>query len=1026
MADTTILTPALRARLEAVARRVRWLRIARGLGLVTLALLLSAAAAMLVDYFSLLPALVRLTLFAGWLILGAATLVAGLVIPLRRRLKLSDLAAAVEKQYPELAERLTTAVELAGTEDELHGSPAFIALLVSDTAQRTATMDFLPAINARGALVVGTAALAVCFLALAPALVWSNEYGLLSQRFFLAWNSPDLSGPKKAGAYELEVATQDIVAARGRPVTFRALVRPRYDQATLPTRSTLVLIDDNGQETRVPMALDQNLFSAPSERGKEFTLDHPVMRNGRYRIEAGEAVSPTYTIQTIVPVELAANSPAVTITAPNYARETIVEQHQSGIVSVSALEHSEVRFDLCFTRAATAAFVDWTVTGTKEAKTLPLTLSADRCSASIVLPALASGTYRFVLEAEHGIRTELEAQTLTVWADQRPEVVRFEGKDTLETILPYERLPLAFTARDDVGVARADLEYRVNDETMRSELLPLSGVNRQEATARYVWQLAGIVKEADEISYRIRIQDNRPQEYGGPQSAYYPAERWLKVKVVKQAVPFREQEIIAERDDIRKRLEAIQAELQKEQLGINKVRQEAQSRPMLSPEQTTDLKQAQQENRSIENAVRDLAQVAEANPLLKHLAQQARNLAERPLRRSAAALQEAMDSKEPSQRDNDLQNADKALTEALQKLDELKKENDKQAQERLDQQKVEQLADRQKQLAQRAAELAAKDLDRDPLGKQELEEVKRDQAAVAEELQRLSEESEALRLALDQARAEEAKQLSEQAKKIAMAQRDLTKAMNEPGNPERDKELAGKQQDLEKQASQLGQELNKLDRELTRSPEAAKAAEQAANSAEQAQKAMRQASEQQDNRSAAQQAEQNAIQALERAAEQAAQASKQLAQQSGDKPPTGQETGQSVQQAQAQMRQATDKLNHSQPQAAQAAMRQAAQSLQQAAQQMTARQTGSPGNTARPSEAGGQLDPSILGPDAEKYAGKSWGELPGELQTKIVQDLKAKYGEDYGRMIKLYFEQIASTPPPASRPLSPASAPPMK
>jgi hypothetical protein len=41
------------------------------------------------------------------------------------------------------------------------------------------------------------------------------------------------------------------------------------------------------------------------------------------------------------------------------------------------------------------------------------------------------------------------------------------------------------------------------------------------------------------------------------------------------------------------------------------------------------------------------------------------------------------------------------------------------------------------------------------------------------------------------------------------------------------------------------------------------------------------------------------------------------------------------------------------------------------------------------------------------YAGKSWGDLPGELRTKIIQDMKTKYGDDYARIIKLYFEQIA-------------------
>ena len=58
---------------------------------------------------------------------------------------------------------------------------------------------------------------------------------------------------------------------------------------------------------------------------------------------------------------------------------------------------------------------------------------------------------------------------------------------------------------------------------------------------------------------------------------------------------------------------------------------------------------------------------------------------------------------------------------------------------------------------------------------------------------------------------------------------------------------------------------------------------------------------------------------------------------------------------------------------------------------------------------GGAPDLSALVPDAKQYAGKRWGELPGELRTKIIQDMQAKYGEDYARIIKLYFEQMADT-----------------
>jgi hypothetical protein len=43
------------------------------------------------------------------------------------------------------------------------------------------------------------------------------------------------------------------------------------------------------------------------------------------------------------------------------------------------------------------------------------------------------------------------------------------------------------------------------------------------------------------------------------------------------------------------------------------------------------------------------------------------------------------------------------------------------------------------------------------------------------------------------------------------------------------------------------------------------------------------------------------------------------------------------------------------------------------------------------------------------HIGKRWGDLPGDLRTRLVQQMKARYGDDYARSIKLYFEQLADT-----------------
>jgi hypothetical protein len=132
------------------------------------------------------------------------------------------------------------------------------------------------------------------------------------------------------------------------------------------------------------------------------------------------------------------------------------------------------------------------------------------------------------------------------------------------------------------------------------------------------------------------------------------------------------------------------------------------------------------------------------------------------------------------------------------------------------------------------------------------------------------------------------------------------------------------------------------------------------------------------------------------------------------------------------MSQAQGQLSQGQNSGAQQSMQQAAQSLQQAAQSLAnqGQQQGQPGQPNQPNTNGrtgasgaGEPDLTAFGLDRTKFAGKTWGELPGELRTKIVQDMKAKYGDDYARMIKLYFEQIASTYRPAAPPPPDASEP---
>src|SRR5690242_20080597 len=114
MSTVASLPPGLRQKLSSVTRRIHRLRALRGISLVLLVLAVSGGGALLADALFDLPAEVRRILLASWLGLGAVTALLGLVLPLFRRLDPEALAAVIEEKYPDLGERLTSTVELAG------------------------------------------------------------------------------------------------------------------------------------------------------------------------------------------------------------------------------------------------------------------------------------------------------------------------------------------------------------------------------------------------------------------------------------------------------------------------------------------------------------------------------------------------------------------------------------------------------------------------------------------------------------------------------------------------------------------------------------------------------------------------------------------------------------------------------------------------------------------------------------------------------------------------------------------------
>jgi len=791
MSTNAALPSSLQSKLDSLARYIRGLRALRGVCWLLLLLSLVAGGAVLADAWLELPSVVRATLFSGWLALGLGAAMLGLVLPLLRRLETDALAAMIEDRYPELLERLTSTVELTGPVDVHHGSSRFINFLVKETERQTSPLDFLQAVpNRRTGRLALAALLAVCALT-APAVIWPERASELAGRFLMPWRDP-----AAAPTFALEVVPGDTFVGRGQPLNIAVDVQAENETVERPRSCRFVFVK-NGEKKSLRME---------AERSDRFSLKVPrdfIVNDFDYFVEAGSVVSPTYHVEVIEPVAMAADSPTLKATPPAYAQATIEPQTQLGLVDLTVLQHSDVVFDCQFTRPAVAAYLEWTPeSGSKQS--MPLQLSEDRGKGQAALPVRSNGSYRLVLEAEHGIRTDLPLHRIEAKLDLPPVFDKVSGNNELKMVRAYEPIPVEMTLLDDVGVDSAFIEFTVNGRPAQSEPIGVNGKGTREASGRHLLSLANKVQEGDEVKYRLKAVDNRrvPEVKVEPNVTYYPEKGWRILKIARQADPLFQQEIEAQRDAINKKLEAIKENLKKEERSVYKLRQESKDQTALRPDQSKDLQEASRDNRAIEDALRELSQETGETKGLEQLADLAQKIADKEMRQSADALRDAAKETKEERRDSKFEKSEQQLNSALQKLEALKETNERLAQQRLDQKKLEMAAERERQLAEKAAELAKKQ-DADPA---KGEQIKREQKEVAEEVKQLAEKSEALRNALDAARAEQSKQLSDKARELAKAERDLDQAIRD-----REKEqLKGKLDDLASKQEKLAEKAERL------------------------------------------------------------------------------------------------------------------------------------------------------------------------------------------------------------------------
>lgn len=785
------LPKKLHLRLDELAARVRKIRVMRALSRAAFLLPVAAVVCILADAYLGLPTAVRAGLLIGWVLLGlkqAWNLFRAFTAPV----DLEAIASAVELEFPRLAERLTTAVELAGRSDESNGAPALINEVIKDADSRARKLELANAFPTSGAAGGFATATILLLLLLIPAF-FAPRSGEHLRRFFLPGYTPT-----KVYPFNISVTSGDPAVKRGDAITLTAIIEPKPNTPVeeLPKSATLI-VTANGKDERIAMNSDE---------ANVFYLRRPAAENDfDYKVEAGGAISENHHVTVVDPITL--SSARVIVKPPAYAahgREP--ELPIEGLGELAALEHSTITFDLKFSPVPTSAVLEFAADpnaegNTPERQRHPLKIAPDGAT-QVTVPATISGSFALKAEGTRSVRSDFPPQPLRVHKDEPPKLPRISGLvDKPRQVRPTEKLIVECTATDDVGVAMLVLEWRIDDGPVQILPLEARGLPGEQVEGKAVLVLSDKVKVGQRLSCRLAATDNRnlPEARLSPQTTYYPEkEQWSEFEINASAEPLADQEITQRKAEIESKLKEIQNELKAESRATDKLKSESRPRKGLDKNDLERLKKIKEDLADTTGKLDDLTREIGVTPELNRLAESMRGLSDRELRDAESALNRVQPDSKSDARTEQLQKAEEQLEAAIRKVDDLLKENERIAKERMDKRKLENLARDQQELADKAKTADPKDA----------AELAKKQKELEQELAKLKEQSEAIKKAADAARAEEAKNLAEQAKKIADEMRELNEAIRKTEKDsaqERLAELKRRQDELAKKAKDLAE-----------------------------------------------------------------------------------------------------------------------------------------------------------------------------------------------------------------------------
>ena len=464
----------LQARISS-ARRV-WKRSLfwTGFAIVLTGVIALLAGEAIVDWLMPLPGTVRITLLVvGTGVIGYL-LYKYLVQPLRASLTFRDVALNVERNHPDLEDRLVSAIEFGNRESADPIETHMLQRLLEDTTERVKDINFKATIDhSRTRKHVGIAALVVVGCVILS-MLFPTEIHTSLLRVLVPWEKTD---PILTTKLAVEPGNARILRGKSLPIHV-TVTGKSADKVVLTYRDIggqQPSTSDVNKDEQQPKTMIGMLQNPDDKRGFAYEIFN-IDTDMEYYVVANEATSERYTVEVFEMPKVTEIS--VAYTYPDYTGLKPVVQTGTGDIHAVVGTQAEVRLTTnkaiqtaTFSRK-TDVVNDLQISTAQELSATPEPIStqmtiSDRNTLTTTIDVVEDGSYNIQLLCIDGFNNEIPIEyMIRAIPDAVPEVVIKEpGRDVKVTKL--DEVEIIAEATDDYGVAELKLMYRIGSDELQ-------------------------------------------------------------------------------------------------------------------------------------------------------------------------------------------------------------------------------------------------------------------------------------------------------------------------------------------------------------------------------------------------------------------------------------------------------------------------------------------------------------------------------------------------------------------------------